>query len=220
MLQMRQQMVTWGVSAQTWIRESAPGQSVSGVVCQRWMQEETMSQRCSTGFRIALMPSLSRSYWHTPGTWDLQQEELRPTAPESGLAVGLLPGKPLWAVDTASSCYESGKCNASQEGMKPPFSSLVGIVSPLHLWTVPLAKQHVKLYYCFLTGQAGAPEVWLTWTVMILCSLYFFVQYKRAQTCWIFSSWSCCWCSLFSFYLLCYWETVGTILGCCGATNI
>lgn len=74
---------------------SAPGQSVSGVVCRRWMQENTISHRCSIGFRIALMPS-SRSYWHTPATWDLQQEEPRPTALETRLTVGLVPGKPLW----------------------------------------------------------------------------------------------------------------------------
>lgn len=30
------------------------------------------------------MPSSSRSFWHTPATGELQQEDLRPTAPESG----------------------------------------------------------------------------------------------------------------------------------------
>lgn len=165
-------------------------------VCRRWMQEYTMSQRCSIGFRIALMPSSSRSYWHAPATWDRQQEELRPTAPESRQWVYYL-GDPLWAADTA--CHESRNAMLAKKGWN---HSLGGGFSPVHLWTVPLAKQHVKqMYYCFLTGQAGVPEGWLTGTctVMILCSLYFFVQYKQAQTCWTFSSWSCCWCFLFSF---------------------
>lgn len=147
---------------------SPPVHSASGVVCRRWMQGYTMSQKCSIGFRIALMPSSSRSLWHTPATGELQAG--RPSGPLNRSLVGLLPAKPLWAADAASSCHKSRKRNASQEGLKPLFSR----------------------------GCLSSPPVdRLTWTYtdMTLCSLYFFVQQQRLQTRWTFSPWSCCWCS-------------------------
>lgn len=161
---MRQQTVSWGVSAQTWIRESAQLLD-SGVVCRRWMQEYTMSQWCSIGFRIALMPSSPISYWHTPATWDLQQEELRPTAPGSGLTVGLLPGKPLRAADTVSCCHESRKCNASQNGMKLLFSR--GCLSSLPM-DCPIGKTACQTDILLLPNWTG----WCPWSVVDL-DLYF-----------------------------------------------
>lgn len=181
-------MVSWCVSAQTWIRESAqlPDNRCVVAVCWRWMQGCTMSQRFLIGFRIALMPSLSRTLQHSNQTRQC-------CAPE-GTQVCLETSRGV-------RCHYCRKYNTSQERIEP-FSSRACFVNVL--FSPPVD--------CPIYKTAGETDALLlpTWTGWPLkCGRlgpthddsvlrYFFVQIKRRQTRWAFSSCSCCWCSLFT----------------------
>lgn len=92
--------------------------------------------------------------------------------------------------------------------------SLVGVVSLLHLWTVPLEKQHVHLmHYCFLSGQA---DLDLHWHDSVL-PLLFCAATTTTDTLNLLVM-----KLLLVFFVLVLTALLlrnRTILGCCGATS-